>query len=85
MSWKKEKFKKAYNRASEKDSVYVEHNEEYRDYYDLYEYWDHIHDAMYYDDGQSPTMTDLMNGRLLTLLSKLNVRGSKVILEDLYW
>jgi hypothetical protein len=79
VSWNKRQFKEAYNRAGEKHEVVAEDSK--KDFYDLYDYYD----DMYYNDGQHPTMEDLMTGRLLTLLSKLKIRGTEAALTELYW
>ena len=79
MSWNKEQFKEAYSRAGEKHKIVVEDNQ--KNFYDLYDYYD----DMYYNDGQTPTMSDLMTGRLLTLLKKLKIREAKVALGNLWW
>lgn len=79
MSWNKTDFEKSYHRAGEKHAIAVKENEaDPVDYHSWYERY-------YRDDGQHPTMDDLVTGRLLTLLAKLEVRGVKAALNELYW
>jgi hypothetical protein len=83
MSWRREQFKKAYNRAQSKQSA----GEEYSDYNLIYGYWDNEpqYQNIFLPDWREPTMRDFVTGRLLTILSKLRIRGSKVVLDDWYW
>jgi hypothetical protein len=80
MSWGKEQFKKAYNRAKGKQEV----NEDHPDYDHIYGYWDGD-SCCDYHDNQAPTMEDIAEGRLFSLLTKLKIRGAKVILDNIWW
>jgi hypothetical protein len=78
MSWNKEAFKKAYNRAqvhkqSAKDNDDEIESQYWGDHYDHWDQWD------------GPTIKDVAMGRLLTLLVQLRVRYAKESLEQLYW
>jgi len=79
MSWNKEQFKKAYNRAKGKQEV----DQDYPDYNNLYGYWDDWHDHCC--DNCEASMGDIVTGKLFSILSKLKIRGSKDILDTINW
>jgi hypothetical protein len=81
MSWQKEQYRDAYNRTTDRDT------DDYNTYNEIYGYWDDCddYDRTYDRDGQAPTMKDIMMGRLFNMLAKLRIRGSKTILDNIYW
>ena len=85
MSWRKEQYEESYNRADNR----TEECEEYQDYVEetyIRSWWDCDDWYSIFDhDDQRPSMRDLMIGRLLTVLSKLKIRGSKALLDEWYW
>ena len=79
MSLGKKQFEKAYNRASNKSEV----KEDYVDYYDLYGYYEWA--ETHYDNDHETSMRDIATGRLLTILTKLRIRGAKDISDGWCW
>jgi hypothetical protein len=82
MSWGKEQFKKAYNRASERqDLVREQRLDELENYFDI---WAMMREQDYSDE-MTPTMREIRIGWLLTLLSELQLKSAKIALCQHYW
>lgn len=74
MSWNKEQFKSKYNRMSTKKDDSWEHDDGFDE--DL--------DRFLYDEPHI-TMTDIVIGRLLTLLAKIRIKEARDKLKDWWW
>jgi hypothetical protein len=82
MSLGKKQFEKAYKRVNKKvieEQLQEDYDSMYND--DFYDYWNECHCL----DDKHPSLKDIAVGRLLTVLSKLRVRGSKAMLDHWYW
>ena len=81
MSWGRERFKKAYNRAGDK---FKERNERAQE--DNLSYWDvWAEQHQEYLDEMNPTVKEIAVGRLLTMLVKLKIRYTRDLLNSWYW
>ena len=77
--------KKQYEHAYKRDNKRAVDEEIQSDFDSIYNdaFYDYWHE--YYDYDNQPTLKDIAIGRLLTVLSKLRIRGSKGELDNWYW
>jgi len=85
MSLGKKQYEQAYKRENKRiveERIQDDYDSAYND--DWYDYWNDVH-CYDCDHCQGPTLRDIAIGKLLTVLSKLRVRGTKAILDEWDW
>ena len=79
MSWGKGQFKKVYSRARSLRQENKDHEDDQRSRWCEYLSNDDYAYEMH------PTLSEVAIGRLLTMLTKLNVKHAKDLLDQWYW